>query len=128
MEKYTPTTKNRGTYHFAGQEIEMSRAVANNKEARISYLMGHLAARGNEELTRYEARREKYGLPIEPFNAAWRKQAKQDGFPCERWPTPTDPNYWKGEDKSDLSEIIENGSKNWSLVSEYFEQMAEYEI
>ena len=125
--KYTQTSKRWGTYKFAGNEIGMTPNIARNKEARLAYIMGHLAAKSNEELQRYEAKREKFDLPLRPFNAGWRNNHLNKNYTLKRRnPTLSDPSYRCGEDKLSLFETMNDDTKNWHLVSEFYEELNEH--
>jgi hypothetical protein len=79
-EKYRQTSARWGEYKFAGSNIGMTPNIARNKEARIAYIMGYLAAK-HKDISKYEARRQRYNLPLRPFNAGYRNnRPEQDSF------------------------------------------------
>jgi len=82
MTEYKQTSNRWGYYKFAGNNIGMTPNIARNKEARISYIMGYLAAR-NKNIEKYEARRQRYSLPDRPFNAGYREARGDPDMPSD---------------------------------------------
>jgi hypothetical protein len=126
MEKYNQTSERWGEYSFAGHKIGMTPNIARNKAARISYIMGHLAKKGDSDtLDRMEARREKHELPLRPFNAGWRNAHRKGlGEFVESQPTRgKDPRYREVVEEPDCFEIMQGTyaftDSQWNEDGEY---------
>jgi len=115
--KYKQESRRWGFVNLGKARIGMTPNIYASKPARVAYELGYLArakAKNNEDpvIARYESRRAKRNLPLEPFNAGYRN-ARRNPWEEHRFGYASDS---KTEMQRDLFEIDNLMAENPSYI------------
>jgi|TARA_Y100000310_G_scaffold51278_2_gene47279 hypothetical protein len=109
--KYEKKSRFKADLYFGKEVLEVSLKVARWREGRISYVLGYLGGlkvKNEQDLEviaeKYDRRREKYDLPLDPFNWGFKYGLKKGKYeePEEEFKSER-PNRGKGPNPSGRS-------------------------